>query len=1173
MTDIVSTRISFNRPGLGGNEFEYIREAVEGAHTSLGGPFTARVVELLSEWQGSPDVLLTTSCTDALEMTALLLDIEPGDTVIVPSFTFVSSALAFVRAGARLLFADIEPVTLGIDPAHVSRLIDDSVRAVVAVHYAGIGCDIDGLRSVLQPWPNVDLIEDNAQGLFGEYRDEPLGSFGRFSTISFHETKNFICGEGGALVVNHPDDVDRAHVLLNKGTDRRAFMLGQVDKYSWKDIGSSFGLSDMLAAYLFAQATDARHILSLGGLASGLPAELLRYPVVVLDQVEQDRRGFERIRPYLPQETRAALADRRMRVHDEDGRNFLRELAPTRRYDLILALHAVPSNAAGNRFFTEELYREVAAHLSPRGVFCTRVDGASNYVGRTVGSYAGSVYQTLSSVFAEVAIQPGDVLIICAALTPGVVTEKPVVLERRLSAIPVDGDRFPADAFYSMMPADGIAYLRERFDAADAAINRDDRPVTYYLNMLLWGRFSASGFVDWMESLHWLGPWPYLLPFGLLLLLGLLRSGIEGNSAVVRSRRAGTFALFLLGVVAMALQLAVLLGYQSRVGFMFERFALLNGLFMAGLALGAVAGLRFAGDRMAAWVLMGLLTLIGAGGLTLPLLFDWLAGLGPTEREIGFWGLCVAAGLLTGSGFPLGVSLARGDDGDALSSGGLAQAADNAGGSIGGLVTGALMVPILGIAGTVAVLAALCGLAVVALGAAQISRGLSELSRSDTSLPWPNLSWMLLFSVVLIYGWTWLAQGGAPGPRVQFETQGLQAVSGSENFEQQDQPFVHYLGSGRDGAVETAVLSTMAAAPDIRGFAGPVNLLLAVDRGGLLRGVRYVTSHETPSYIDGIDTWLAGLAGADLGSGPLSLGQVDALSGATVTSRAALEAINRSASRVSRLHFGNATPALSEESRAPVLDPAFWVTMALLLLFIPVYLSGSERGRLLFQLLSFGILGLWLNTLVTEIDLINLSLGHVAAPAQNPQRWLLLGFVAVSGLLFGQVWCGYVCPFGILQEWVSRIGRWTGLRAYPDRHLEQPLRYVKFVMLSLMLSLVWLADDAAWAGLDPMQSLFSGDIGDWMLLLSGLVLLACLYYVRFWCRYLCPIGAFLALSNRLALLRRFAPARRFEHCDLGVKAEHDLDCIRCNRCLTGADTRLKPRDHGRQPDIRYNRHR
>jgi dTDP-4-amino-4,6-dideoxygalactose transaminase len=262
VTDIAPTRITFNRPDLGGKEFDYIREAVEGGHTSMSGPFTGRVVELLTSWQGSEDVLLTTSCTDALEMSALLLDIEPGDTVIVPSFTFVSSALAFVRAGARLIFADIEPVTLGVDPDHVGQLMNDSVRAVVAVHYAGIGCDIDGLRSVLEAWPRAELIEDNAQGLFGTYRDEPLGSFGRFSAISFHETKNFICGEGGALVVNRPDDVDRAHVLLNKGTDRRAFMLGQVDKYSWRDIGSSFGLSDMLAAYLLAQLEERDRILA-----------------------------------------------------------------------------------------------------------------------------------------------------------------------------------------------------------------------------------------------------------------------------------------------------------------------------------------------------------------------------------------------------------------------------------------------------------------------------------------------------------------------------------------------------------------------------------------------------------------------------------------------------------------------------------------------------------------------------------------------------------------------------------------------------------------------------------------------------------------------------------------------------------------------------------------------
>jgi len=255
-------QLTFNRPTLEGDELAYVRQAVEGGHTSSSGPFAARAAATLRDEIGAADVLLTTSCTAALEVSGLLLELQPGDTVIVPSFTFVTTALAFVRAGARLVFADIEEETLGIDPASVAELLDERVRAIVAVHYAGIGCDLEGLNKVLSSAPGTHLIEDNAHGLFGRYRDRPLGGFGRFATLSFHETKNFVCGEGGALLLNDPADVDRAHVLYDKGTNRRAFMLGEVDKYSWKDTGSSFGLSDILAAYLLAQLEQREHILS-----------------------------------------------------------------------------------------------------------------------------------------------------------------------------------------------------------------------------------------------------------------------------------------------------------------------------------------------------------------------------------------------------------------------------------------------------------------------------------------------------------------------------------------------------------------------------------------------------------------------------------------------------------------------------------------------------------------------------------------------------------------------------------------------------------------------------------------------------------------------------------------------------------------------------------------------
>jgi dTDP-4-amino-4,6-dideoxygalactose transaminase len=254
--------IRFNQPSLEGRELEYVREAVISGHTSASGPFAAKAAELLVAELGSRDVLLTTSCTAALEMAAMLLELQPGDTVVVPSFTFTSTALAFAREGARILFCDIEPRTLGLDPAHLAEIMDDSVRAVVPVHYAGVACDMDGINKVLQDWPDVDVIEDNAHALFGTWRGQPLGTLGRLATLSFHETKNFVCGEGGALLVNTDRDTDRAHVLYDKGTNRRAFFLGQVDKYSWKDTGSSFGLADTLAAYLYAQLEQRDTILA-----------------------------------------------------------------------------------------------------------------------------------------------------------------------------------------------------------------------------------------------------------------------------------------------------------------------------------------------------------------------------------------------------------------------------------------------------------------------------------------------------------------------------------------------------------------------------------------------------------------------------------------------------------------------------------------------------------------------------------------------------------------------------------------------------------------------------------------------------------------------------------------------------------------------------------------------
>ena len=256
------SEISFNSPELMGNELDFVRDAAARRQLSGDGYFTHRCQDLLRKLLGAQKVLLTTSCTAALEMTAMLLNIQPGDEVIVPSFTFVSGANAFVLRGAKPVFVDIRPDTLNMDETLVEARISPKTKAIAIVHYAGVGCEMEPLLALARKH-DIAIVEDNAHALFGKYRGRPLGSFGTFATQSFHETKNVICGEGGALVINNASFVERAEVLWEKGTNRKKFFAGLVDKYTWVDIGSSFLLSDLLAGFLYAQLEQAEQIQSL----------------------------------------------------------------------------------------------------------------------------------------------------------------------------------------------------------------------------------------------------------------------------------------------------------------------------------------------------------------------------------------------------------------------------------------------------------------------------------------------------------------------------------------------------------------------------------------------------------------------------------------------------------------------------------------------------------------------------------------------------------------------------------------------------------------------------------------------------------------------------------------------------------------------------------------------
>jgi dTDP-4-amino-4,6-dideoxygalactose transaminase len=350
-----SSRISFNRPTVTGKELQYIQEALDAFHVSGDGRFSKRCSAWLEKVVGVPRALLTHSCTAALEMAAMLCDLAPGDEVIMPSFTFVSTANAVVLRGAVPVFVDIRPDTLNIDETLIEAAITPRTKAIMVVHYAGVACEMDAVMAIARRH-GLFVIEDAAQALNAAYRGRPLGGIGDFAAISFHETKNFISGEGGALLVNNPAHVGRAEILREKGTNRSSFLRGEVDKYTWVDIGSSFLPSDIIAAFLWAQFENA------GSLQVRRHALWDRYHEG-FRSLEAD--GLVR-RPIIPDGCDHNAHLYYLLLPDSESRNRL--IAALRARDIHAPFHYVPlhSAPAGQRFSRVHGTLSVTDDLSSR---------------------------------------------------------------------------------------------------------------------------------------------------------------------------------------------------------------------------------------------------------------------------------------------------------------------------------------------------------------------------------------------------------------------------------------------------------------------------------------------------------------------------------------------------------------------------------------------------------------------------------------------------------------------------------------------------------------------------------------------------------------------------------------------------------------------------------------
>ncbi len=347
--------IPFNRPAIVGDEMNLMAEAVRAGHLSGDGAYTKRCHALLEEILGAPKALLTTSCTHALELSALLLDLVPGDEVILPSFTFVSTANAFALRGAVPVFADIRPDTLNLDERQLPELIGPRTRAIVPVHYAGVGCAMDEIL-VQAERHDLVVIEDDAHGLFGSWRGRTLGTFGAMSTLSFHETKNISCGEGGALILNDPRWIERAEIAREKGTNRSQFFRGQVDKYTWVALGSSYLPSELLAAFLLGQL-EAR-----ARVQERRAAIWRRYSDTLADWAEEQGARL----PHVPADCEQPSHMFYLLMPSLAARQAL--IAHLRAQGILAVFHYVPldSSPAGRRIGRAPLGCPVSADISDR---------------------------------------------------------------------------------------------------------------------------------------------------------------------------------------------------------------------------------------------------------------------------------------------------------------------------------------------------------------------------------------------------------------------------------------------------------------------------------------------------------------------------------------------------------------------------------------------------------------------------------------------------------------------------------------------------------------------------------------------------------------------------------------------------------------------------------------
>jgi spermidine synthase len=918
-----------------------------------------------------------------------------------------------------------------------------------------------------------------------------------------------------------------------------------------------------IAAIGLCQNPDAKRVLVIGS-GLGLCYELLRLPQIErVTWAHSDSEYVREVGNFIPLKFR--IDDERLHLLSGDVRSLLAK--ERQYYDLVILNLPDVTSSVLNRYYTLEFYRQVKEALRPGGVLAVRIAGGENIMGTELINLGASTKLTLEKVFSQLVLTPGEDTWFIAS-DSGKLTSDPGSLRNRFATIKGGADVFPPEALLSIYLPDRAAAAVENYSGADLPerllINRDSRPLTHLYSLLLAAKQSGAPSTKFVKYLVLAGPLAFVVPILVFIVLRAvyilrkeslgLKTAQQGNASSFDS----AFLVFSAGWVGIGVEIILMYLYQTYFGSLYLYIGVISSVFMAGLSGGAILIRHLLSGKRRIQPQILLFAAILVHTLILAAIIFW-----PAEQwtHLSFAVAFVLCGLCTGSYFPLAARQLADSAFEAGEAGSKLETADHIGASAGGLLTSLALVPVLGTKVTLFVFVLLI-LANVPFTALRLYKAEKIRSLATTGFELHRLGYILFgigLSVILCSNL--LAKAGVE-LRPSLPQYAAQALASQARLEQASvvigdgaRKIDYFRVYDANDKLNGYIFSSEDLAPEVSGFGGKMNLAIYIDAAGKLINFHIIWSNETPSYLELLSQW-RGLLGKHQLFQHKPFADIDAVTGATISSKAVLSALEKSGYRFAGEILGQVQQSGTVEekvSRAGYLPDinGIYLIGAFVLSFIVIYRGGfwSRLATLCFNLVVGGII---LNAQYSSEQIATVLSLHSPAIGLSGAFLLVVG-IPLLVIIFGNIYCGYICPFGVVQELLGYVvpRRFKPATSQIPVESIQKAGFVKYVVLFVLIMVFFVSRNRTTLAADPLIGVFSRSSALYTVSVSLIIAVALtgsIFYTRFWCRYLCPVGALLSLLNNVTILNRFLPAKRFGRCEFGLTVKDHTDCLYCDRC-------------------------